>query len=241
MKKVLLSLSILALIVPVQNVQSQDLQDIMGQLGAGSTKAVYEPAYKFDTYMQMEVSDQENQKVVYNAYLTRDGSSYAVIFEDQGAKSVIVFDTKNSTMLMLVENEGEKTGFAMGIDPEAFADMEEDSDFEGENEYETFKTGNKKTLLGYECDEYLIKDESSEVRVWSSDELGKEVEKKMFRNQQIFGGLFTHAAGMEGMALEYEFKDLDSGEQGIMRVTQIDLKSNKTIATSDYTVMSMGQ
>ena len=239
MKKVLLLLAVLALILPIQNIHAQDLQDIMGQLGAGSSKAVYEPSYKFDTYMQMEVSDNEGEKVSYNAYLTKDGSSYAVIFEDQGAKSVIVFDTKNSTMLMLVENDGEKTGFAMGIDPEAFADMDLD---EGDDfEYESFKTGNKKTLLGYECDEYLIKEESSEVRVWSSEKLGKEVEKKMFRNQQIFGGAFSHAAGMEGMALEYDFKDLDSGEHGLMKVTQIDLKSNKTITTSEYTVMSMGQ
>ena len=124
MKNVLLSLFILALILPVQNVHSQDLQDILGQLGAGTTKAVYEPTYKFDTYMQMEVSDQKNQKVIYNAYLTRDGSSYAVIFDADGARSVIVFDTKNSTMLMLVENDGEKTGFAMGIDPAALAEME---------------------------------------------------------------------------------------------------------------------
>lgn len=240
MRKILLSLSILALLMPVQNIIAQDLQDIMGQLGAGASEAKYETQYKFDTYMQMEVSDQDNEKVVYNAYLTRDGSSYAVIFDAEGAKSLIVFDTKNSTMLMLVENDGEKTGFAMGIDPSAFADLEEEYD-EGDADYESFKTGNTKTLLGYKCDEYLIKDENSEVRVWSSEKLGKEVEKKMFRNQQIFGGAFAHAAGMEGMALEYDFKDLDSGNQGVMRVTKIDLESDKKITTSDYTVMSMGQ
>ena len=240
MKNILLSLCFLAFLLPAQNVQSQDLQDILGQLGAGTTQAVYEPAYKFDTYMQMEVSDQDNESIVYNAYLTKDGSSYAVIFDADGAQSVIVFDTKNSTMLMLVENDGEKTGFAMGIDPSALADLEEDGE-EEDFEYESFKTGNSKTLLGYQCDEYLIKDENSEVRVWSSEKLGKEVEKKMFQNQQIFGGAFTHAAGMEGMALEYDFKDLESGEQGIMKVTQIDLNSNKSISTGDYTVMSMGQ
>ncbi len=240
MKNILLSLCFLAFLLPAQNVQSQDLQDILGQLGAGATQAVYEPAYKFDTYMQMEVSDQNNESIVYNAYLTKDGSSYAVIFDADGAQSVIVFDTKNSTMLMLVENDGEKTGFAMGIDPSALAGLEEDGEAE-DFEYESFKTGNSKTLLGYQCDEYLIKDENSEVRVWSSEKLGKEVEKKMFQNQQIFGGAFTHAAGMDGMALEYNFKDLESGEQGIMKVTQIDLNSNKSISTGDYTVMSMGQ
>lgn len=239
MRKILLSLSILALLMPVQNSFSQDLQEILGQLGAGATEANYEKNYKFDTYMQMEVSDQDGEKVVYNAYLTRDGSSYAVIFEDQGAKSLIIFDTKNSTMLMLVENDGEKTGFAMGVDPSAFADQEEE--VEGNDSYESFKTGNTKMLLGYECDEYLIKDENSEVRVWSSEKLGKEVEKKMFRNQQIFGGALAHAAWMDGMALEYDFKDLENGTQGVMRVTEIDLESDKSISTGDYTVMSMGQ
>lgn len=232
-------MAILAFMMPASYIFSQDLQDIMGQLGAGVTEAKYKPAYKFDTYMQMEVSDNDDQKVTYNSYLTRDGSSYAVIFDADGAKSVIVFDTKNSTMLMLVENDGEKTGFAMGIDPEAFAG--EESDDEGDFSYESFKTGNTKTLLGYKCDEYLIKEEGSEVRVWSSEKLGKEVEKKMFKNQQIFGGAFVHAAGMDGMALEYDFKDLESGEHGIMKVTEIDLDSKKTINTSEYTVMSMGQ
>ncbi len=239
MKRILLPLLILAFVLPAQNANSQDLQDILGQLGAGATEAKYNPVYKFDTYMQMEVSDNDDQKVTYNAYLTRDGSSYAVIFDAEGARSVIVFDTKNSTMLMLVENDGEKTGFAMGIDPEAFANDEADD--EGDFAYESFRTGNTKTLLGYTCDEYLIKDEDSEVRVWSSEKLGKEVEKKMFKNQQIFGGAFVHAAGMDGMALEYDFKDLDSGDHGTMKVTEIDLESNKTISTGEYTVMSMGQ
>jgi hypothetical protein len=240
MKKVLFALPVLALILPVQMVHSQDLQDILGQLGAGTTKAVYEPEYTFDTYLQMEVSDNDNQKVTYNAYLTRDGSSYAVIFDDQGAKSVIIFDTKNTTMLMLVENDGEKTGFAMGVDPAAFADTEGYNEGD-DSAYEQFKTGNTKTILGYPCDEYLIKAEDSEARVWSSEKLGKEVEKKMFRNRQIFGGTFALAAGMDGMALEYDFRNLETGEQGVMKVTQIDLDAKKTISTSEYTVMSMGQ
>lgn len=240
MKKTLLFLAIMSFLMPAPYILAQDLQDIMSQLGAGASEAKYEAAYKFDTYMQMEVSDNDEQKVIYNVYLTRDGSSYAVIFDADGAKSVIVFDTKNSTMLMLVENDGEKTGFAMGINPEAFSDAAEESTG-GDLAYESFKTGKTKVILDYQCDEYLIKDDESEVRVWSSEKLGKEVEKKMFRNQQIFGGAFAHAAGMDGMALEYDFKNLNSGEQGIMRVKEIDLNSNKSISTSAYTIMTMGQ
>lgn len=240
MKKTLLFMAILAFMMPATYIFAQDLQDILGQLGAGATEAKYEPAYKFDTYMQMEVSDQGDEKVVYNAYLTRDGSSYAVIFEDQGSQSLIVFDTKNATMLMLVENGGEKTGFAMGVDPEAFAGAAEESTGD-DLAYESFKTGKTKVILDYQCDEYLIKDEDTEVRVWSSEKLGKEIEKKMFRNQQIFGGAFAHAAGMEGMAMEYDFQNLDSGEHGVMRVTEIDLNSNKSISTAAYTIMTMGQ
>jgi len=239
MKKILYAGFMLTMILTTQHIQSQDLEDILGQIAAGTTNAVYEPEYKFDTYMQMEVSDMDGNNITYNAYLTRNGSNYAVIFTDEGARSVMVFDTKNSTMLVLSESDGEKAGFAMGLDPDAFSDIEANEQ-EDEIAYEHFRTGKTKTILGYKCDEYLISEDGSEIRVWTSEKLGKEVEKKMFSNQQIFGGAFVQAAGMNGMALEYNFKDGDSGEQSTMKVTRIDLNAHKTISTSDYEIMPMG-
>lgn len=240
MKKVLFALTMLAMVLSVSEVRSQDLEDILGQVTNTMTKAVYEADYKFDTYLQLEISDLGDNQVIYDTYLTRDGSSYAVLFTESGAKIVIVVDTKNNSVLMLSENEGEKNGMALAVDPEALAGITSEMQ-EGDISYAGYKTGNTKEILGYHCVEYLIKEEGTVSRMWTSEKLGKEVEQEMLSNQQIFGGAFVHAARMNGVVLEYHFVDETSGDNQTMNVTKIDLNASYSISVGDYAIMSMGQ
>ena len=240
MKKVLFTLSMLAMIFSVNYVQSQDLEDILNQLTEATSKAVYEQVYNFDSYIQMEISDLDQHSILYEAYLSKDGSNYAVLFSDKGTRIVILFDTKNSAMLMLSEDEGEKTGVAMRIDPEALADITAEASEDDQNSA-NFKTGKTKTILGYSCDEYRVKEDGAETSMWTSEKLGKEIAKEILANQQIFGGAFAHSAGMNGMIMEYTYKDDSDGKTRSMKVTQIDLEAKNSIKVSDYAVMSMGQ
>lgn len=240
MKKILFALSMLAMILSSTHVQSQDLEDILNDVMQGTTKAVYDQEYYFDSYLQIEITDPDKHSIIYNVYLSKDGSNYAVIFSNEGDKSVILFDTKNNCMLMLNESDGEKTGVAMGIDPEALSELTGEVSDTDQN-YTDLKTGNTKTILGYVCDEYLIREDGTEIRIWISEKMGKEVAREILNNQQIFGGGFVHAAGMKGMALEYIYKD-DSNESTMtMKVTKIDLNTKNSVKVSDYAVMSMGQ
>lgn len=238
MKKVLFALSMMVMILSVQNVQSQDLEDILSQVASASSKAVYDEVYNFDTYIQMQISDLGDNSVTYDAYISKDGSNYAVLFSDDGTNSVILIDTKNSSILMLSEEDGEKTGVAMGIDSEALAELTTEVN-EVDQSYADMKTGNTKTILGYSCDEYLIEEDGTESRIWTSEKLGKEVSKEILANQQLFGGAFVQAAGMNGMTLEFIFKD--GSDTRTMNVTKIDLNAKNKIKVSDYAVMSMGQ
>ena len=91
----------------------------------------------------------------------KDAVDYAMVFTDKDAKSTIIFDSKNSAMLILSDSDGEKTGFAMGIDPEMLAEEVEEYAEESEADpYKAYKTGKTKTILGYSCDEYLVEDEN---------------------------------------------------------------------------------
>ncbi len=205
----------------------------------------YESTYTFDSYIQMEVSEyKKNEKLkdhmVYDSYIAEDGNNYAMVFKDNGSQSTIIFDTKNSAMLILSDNDGDKTGFAMGIDPEALAEEVEKQAEESEiNPYNAYKTGKKKDILGYTCDEYLVEDSASEVHMWSSEELGKKVRKEMLNNKQTFGAAFYHAAYLDGMVLEYEVIDKKDGGKTIMTVTDIDLNRSHSIATGGYAVMTL--
>jgi hypothetical protein len=209
----------------------------------------HDTKYDFDAYIQMEISDYKkngklDDQVVYDNYMHKQDADYAMEFIDGDDKTTMIFDTKNSAMLILTDADGEKTGFATTIDPEALAGQVEDYEgYEEENDVvppNIKKTGKTKTILGYKCDEYLMEDEESEVHMWISEKLGKEMQKEWMNNQQTFGAMFTQAYSLNGMTLEYEMIE-KNGEKSIMQVTKIDLNHSHKISTDGYAIMSMRQ
>lgn len=207
----------------------------------------YESTYKFNSHIQMEVSEfnksgKLKDKGLYDSYVNSGETGYAMVYKEKKDLSTIIFDDKNSAMLMLTDSDGEKTGVAIAIDPETVADEAEES-AEGNDldSYKPKKTGKTKTILGYLCDEYLVEDEDSETHMWVSEKLGKQVRKEMLNNQQTFGAAFHYATYMEGMVLEYDLLEKESGERTVMQVTGIDLNQSHSISTGDYSIMSMRQ
>ena len=205
----------------------------------------YEPTYNFDAYIQMQITNYKkngdvDDEMLYDSYVHKESADYAMEFKNDDGKSTIIFDTKNLAMLILGESDGEKTGFATSIDPEAVAervdDYAEESDLEPLN---MKKTGRTKNILGYSCDEYLVEDEDSEAHIWISEKLGKEIRKEWLNNQQTFGAMFTQAYALNGVTLEYDFLDKDNGKKTEMVVTKIDLNHSHSVSTAGYDIISM--
>jgi antitoxin component YwqK of YwqJK toxin-antitoxin module len=209
----------------------------------------HEAKYDFDAYIQMEMTTyKKNGKVdgqtVYDNYVDKKDADYAMVFRDGNDQSTIIFDAKNKAMLILTDSDGEKTGFATTIDPETWAEVAEDYTNDQGNEdldweaYKPVKTGKTKKILGYTCDEYLVKDEDTEVHMWVSEELGKELHKEWMKNQQAFGSAFAYAWALNGMVLEYDAIE-KNGEKSVMLVKDIDLNHSHSVDTNDYAIMSM--
>ena len=206
----------------------------------------HETTYSFNVYIQMEITEYKkngnlDDQIIYDNYLHKQDADYAMVFKDEDDQSTIIFDTKNSAMLVLSDADGEKAGFATAIDPAEMAKIAED--YDDDEDYDAVppnikKTGKTKTILGYKCDEYLVEDEESEVHMWLSEKLGKEMRKEWMNNQQAFGGMFAQAYTLDGMTLEYEVID-KNGERANMLVTKIDLNHSHKISTNGYTIMSM--
>lgn len=208
----------------------------------------HETDYDFNAYIQLEVTNYKrngkmDDQVLYDNYLHQNDADYAMVFEDGENHTTIIFDNQNMAMLVLSESDGEKTGFATSVDPEAWAeaaeDYAEDHDLDWE-EYKPVRTGRTKTILGYKCDEYLVEDEDSDIHMWVSDELGSELRKEWMKNQQTFGSMFVHAWTLNGMVLEYELVERN-GQKTVMEVKDIDLNRSYSVNTEDYTIMSLGK
>ena len=220
---------------------------MMGALGL-TDNVPHEEVYNFDAYIQMEISTYKkngnlDEQMLYDNYVHKEAADYAMVFKDKDNNSTIVFDTKNNAMLILSESDGEKTGFATSVDPEAMADLAEEYAEEEEvdmDSYKPMKTGKTKDILGYKCEEYLVEDEDAEIHMWVSEELGKEIQKEWMANQQTFGAMFVHAYAMNGMVLEYDLIEKDGGKT-IMEVKKIDMNHSHEVDTRDYAIMSMRQ
>jgi hypothetical protein len=216
---------------------------VMSVLGL-TDNVPYDADYSFDAYIQMEISNYKkngklDDQVVYDNYMHKEDADYAMEFKDGDDKSTMIYDTGNKAMLIMTDSDGEKSGFATTIDPEAMAQRSEANVDESDVAPPNFKkTGNTKKILGYSCDEYLVEDEESEVHMWVSEKLGKEMQKEWMNNQQTFGAMFMHAYAINGMVMEYDILQED-GDKTIMVITKIDLNHDHSVSTEGYTIMSM--
>jgi hypothetical protein len=212
-----------------------------------SEKVPYESSYDFDSYVQMEVrdfnkNDKETDYILYDSYVTKDAVDYAMVYTDKKDRTTIIFDSKNSAVLILTDSDGEKMGIASEVDPEAFEEeMEEAGEEDNYEAYEPYKTGKSKDILGYKCDEYLIEDEELEAHMWVCEDLGRQIRKEMLDQRHTFGTVFLHAAYANGMVMEYEQILKEKGERTVMQVTDIDLNRSHTISTREYPVMGIKQ
>ncbi len=280
----MLLLSAIALMIPLQEASSQSLRSIVkkkiiednleAQAKRDSIRAVeegrepdqspnttmthvymdalglsdnveYESSYPFNAYLQMQVSEYNDKgkmtgETLYDSYIKKDRIDYAMVYNDQDVRTTVVFDSENSVMLILSADDDARTGFAMEIDPETLEAQAEEYAEESEiHPANARKTGKKKEILGYTCEEYLIDEEHLEARIWVSEELGKDIHKQMLRNNQVFGTSFYHAGYFNGMVLEYDYTDKEDGDRWVMQVTDIDLNRDHSISTREYAVLTM--
>lgn len=204
--------------------------------------AKFDSEYKFDAWFEMKITDYKkngkvDEEVVYNNHINKSNGDYAMMYQDEETTSTILFDSSAFAMIILAEEEGEKTGFATRIDPGTVEGMVED-EMEDSEGFNPLKTGKTKKILGYSCDEYLVEEEGQEAHMWISEKLGREISKEMLNNSTVFGSAFQYSRAVNGMVLEYEFVD-DNGERTVMEVVDLDLKKTHTFSTEGYNITSM--
>ncbi len=215
-----------------------------------STTANVKDSYDFDAYIEMTITSydkkgKEEESGIYISYIDADSPDYGMSIseEDEEDAVLMIFDTENNLMLTLSDSDGEKTGFAVAFNEEqmeAISESYEEEETEVEaNPYDVKKTGRTKKILGYKCDEYQTEDESSIVSIWSTDELGKKIDKTFMRSSN-FSGMFFYAYYTDGFVLEYVIENKDDNEKTVMTITDIDTDKKTSVKTAGYTIMSIG-
>lgn len=161
-------------------------------------------------------------------------------------KTIMIFDTKNNASIILVENEGERSSMAFGLDYDV-ADHIPESDTLSYKDIQFEKTGRTKTVAGHLCEEYKAEDEEYVASYWATKEpisgmasfWGKNssffTKKMKNTNKEYFDRL------PEGDILEINSQSKKDKATWNMTMTNLDTSTSTSFVMADYPNMMSGQ
>jgi hypothetical protein len=232
----------------------QRMQGMLKGLGMSGEPVPYEENYNFDYKIQMHIEsfDKSGKQTSTGEFITHldpDSKSmaYEVVSGDMAnpGQGMFIIDSENGAMIILSEENGEKTGIVYGIG--AFFQTlgqayEEEVDLS--DSPETYlanpnvkKTGRTKSIAGYKCEEYTFEDEENESEIWITKDL------KM-NTHDYFSTLFKTSLYSQGIGWGYMMEvtstNKNNGEKSLMQVTDIDKNSNVSFDLGGYKVTNLG-
>ena len=231
------------------------MRSMLQGFGMTGDPVAIDDAYLFNQLIQMhlEMYDNEGQQTHNGEFITylnaQTGNlAYEVVSNDFGdnEQGMFIIDTKNNAMIILNNNDGEKTGIVYGIGTffenlEDFSSDEVDSDEEMPDLSYTHpdvkKTGKTKNIAGYQCHQYIYNTDEVESDFWITEELKTS-------NRDFFSTLFKTSALTNGMGYGYVMestsKDKTSGDINKMQVTRVDDNVKSRYDLSTYQITNLG-
>jgi len=231
-----------------------------------NSSAEIEDVYNFQVSTTMEVETVEKNgksdgpmimKMHFNENELYSGTRFSgeqMEMEETNEDVFIIYDLKNESMVMLMENEDGKFSFAYdwrhaqqlakefeemdSSEPESESGLGEE---EIEEEWQNFENIGTKTIAGFECDGYRTESDDIVMDYWVTQDEDFGIFKMLRTNEQtkqLKGKVPEDYPA--GMLMEMVQKNTTSGEVTTMRVTDVDKNANVTYNMSDYPAMSIG-
>jgi hypothetical protein len=214
-----------------------------------NSNATTEDAYHFNivTTMEIEIVNEDGEaeppmtmRMHFNDSELYTGTGFTgEDMEMEDGEVFIIYDFKNSAMVMLMESEDGKFSFAYDWTQmlEIIEERADEEDWEEYEEWEGFTRIGTKTILGYQAEGFESRSEYHVSEMWVTRDAAYGMEN-MFQahaNAKQLGNIFPDDFP-HGMILELVNEDLESGEKSTMRVTDIRENANVTYQMSDYPV-----
>lgn len=162
----------------------------------------------------------------------------------------IIYDLENEAMVMLMENDDQKFSYAYswkhamipdGTHTDSVA-VEQEVNWDEVEEWKQYKKIGQKTIAGYSCDGYRSENEQQIVEVWVSREADFGMQNLFMANsnaKQLKGKLPEDYP--YGMLMSMTTKNLDSGEQTKMEMTNIDSNKNINYIMAEYPILGIAK
>lgn len=228
---------------------------IDGMFGGMMKPAPTESEYFFTGYMVMEVTSTDkkgkSEEPTQIQYLLSDNTEFmGMSFTDPNKpenSTISIMDSKNQAMVMLMDNKGEKSSFAIKLDYEKMQGMvDKEVESQPENpDYTITKTGNKKTILGYPCEEFLVTSKDGKGVYWITEKpieglsMFSPQSNPMVSNKSMdqYNSMFSNAP--KGSFMEMIFTATD-GSITDMKVIEMETKSPRKYTMAEFPNMMAG-
>ena len=238
---------------------SQDAANnaFLKKLGISGAPANIQEAYNFKGYLLMELEawnseGQKENQTLYKTFYSDDAKSFAMEFsEPDKGKSLIIFDNANKAMIILTDDGKEKSGMVMPLNYEETVDepavenvniAEADKTAPESIDYNLYgykKTGNKKNISGYSCEEYAFENDEEIVSFWVTRDLPSDLYTRMF-SLNTFASM-AYAGGIhQGFTMEWDYRKKGGSERSKMIIKEVDKNKPSTISTKGFNIMSFG-
>lgn len=261
------------LLKKIQNAASQGAQNAINkkveseaekaaskELDKMFTGMIGEPAeteteYLFSGYMVMEVTSTDKkgkkEEPVKINYLLSPSSEYnGMWFQDEKnpeMQTSTILDGKNQATIILINDGSSKSSMAIKMDQQTLQNWvdEEVEEEISTPDYKLEKTGNTKSILGFECEEYLIASEDGQAQYWVTKEpiegfsMFSPQSNPMAPNQGMdrYSSLFSNAP--KGTFMEMIFKAND-GSISEMKVISLEKNKPQRYTMADYPNLMKG-
>ena len=230
------------------------MQRLMKGFGMSGEPVPIADSYQFGQLIQMHIEsfDEKGNKISEGEFITHlDPKSKSIAYQTisgdmaKEGQGMFIIDAENNAMIILNDENNEKTGIVYGIGT-FFQTMGEEweEDAELEETPETYlanpnvkKTGRSKKIAGYSCDEYVYSDEESESSIWITTDM--KMNTRDFFSTLFQTSLYSHGIPW-GYMMEVTTTDKETGEKSFMQVTEVDENSNTTFALDEYQITNLG-
>ncbi|MCK4922388.1 MAG: DUF4412 domain-containing protein [Bacteroidales bacterium] len=222
---------------------------MMKAMGINTTSVDVKENYNYSGNILMTVQSWDDEgkpedEIQYKTFMTKDNSGFAMEFGDEGEEeSTMIFDYKDEKMIILSDDGDTKSGMVTAYSglAEQMSDAEEDSEYNDNTDYSSYrqnlkKTGKSKKIAGYKCDEYIYDDEESHIVMWMTDQLPADLMANMF-NANVMAGSSMGFYG--GFTMEMDQQSKNSKDRTYMLVNEVNENQSTSISTKGYELMSI--
>ncbi len=218
----------------------------MGSIFGGSVDV--EDSYSFEHNFVLELvaydkKGKPSDPVETKILVAEDDQLMGIETNAEGAESMMVYDIKKKQFITMVNSGNEKMGFAMAIKD---SDLDQSDKYDPEDVSFT-KTGNKKTISGYNCEEYLMTNEADDKyiqTIWVAPDVDGDwvgaMRNMMSSNKKMAKEYALPENYPDGAMIQIISQSTKNAEKSITTVKEMNRNDPQTIKTSGYKFMSLG-